>query len=294
MRGKNSSNKEKLNELDGKTWLKYSISVWDIAKTPEEMKFGHPAMFPQELCERLIKIYTKAGDVVLDPFMGSGSVLVTAKKLGRKGIGFEIVPEYVELAKKRLQDVKILAQTVQIKLDAFAQDAKKLEDVQIKKGIEQLDLEPEIYLEDARNLSKYLRPESVDFCLTSPPYWNIHRRERTADRKEPRPYSEMQNDLGNIPDYNMFLNELKSVFQQVYTVLKKRKRCVIVVMDLRVEDKFIPFHIDITQMMQSIGFTLEDIIIWDRRAEYNNLRPLGYPYVFIVNKVHEYILIFRR
>jgi len=280
---------ERLNDLDGRTWLKYSISVWSIAKTPEEVKLGHPAMFPLELCERLIKIYTKVGDVVLDPFMGSGSVLVAAKKLGRKGIGFEIVPEYVELAKKRLQSVKPLAPT---DLTAFTQDAKKLEE--IKKRIERPYLEPEIYLEDARNLSKYLKPESVDFCLTSPPYWNVHRRERTADRKEPRPYSNLLNDLGNIPDYNMFLNELKKVFQQVYTVLKKGKRCVVVVMDLRVEDKFIPFHMDITQMMQSVGFILEDIIIWDRRAEYNNLRPLGYPYVFIVNKVHEYVLIFRK
>jgi hypothetical protein len=47
-------------------------------------------------------------------------------------------------------------------------------------------------------------------------------------------------------------------------------------------------------MMKAIGFVLEDIIIWNREREYNNLRPLGYPYVFIVNKVHEYILIFKK
>jgi len=47
-------------------------------------------------------------------------------------------------------------------------------------------------------------------------------------------------------------------------------------------------------MMEQIGYVLEDIIIWDRRREYNNLRPLGYPYVFVVNKVHEYILIFKK
>jgi DNA modification methylase len=51
--------KERLNELDGKTWEKYSISVWDIVKTPDEMKLKHPAMFPVELCRRLIQIYTK-------------------------------------------------------------------------------------------------------------------------------------------------------------------------------------------------------------------------------------------
>ena len=65
-------------------------------------------------------------------------------------------------------------------------------------------------------------------------------------------------------------------------------------MDIRVGSDFIPFHIDVINMMKNINFLLEDIIIWDRRAEYSNLRPLGYPYVFIVNKVHEYILIFRK
>ena len=51
---------------------------------------------------------------------------------------------------------------------------------------------------------------------------------------------------------------------------------------------------DITTKLREIGFTLDDIIIWDRRQEYNNLRPLGYPNVFRVNKVHEFILIFQK
>jgi DNA modification methylase len=59
-------------------------------------------------------------------------------------------------------------------------------------------------------------------------------------------------------------------------------------------NKFIPYHMDIADIMKEIGFVLEDIIIWDRRREYNKLRPLGYPYVFVVNKVHEYIMIFRK
>ena len=65
-------------------------------------------------------------------------------------------------------------------------------------------------------------------------------------------------------------------------------------MDIRQGSNFIPFHIHIISMMKEIGFVLEDIIICDRRKEYSNLRPLGYPYVFIANKVHEYILIFRK
>ena len=63
-------------------------------------------------------------------------------------------------------------------------------------------------------------------------------------------------------------------------------------MDIRKKDKFFPLHIDLTISLQSIGYLLDDIIIWDRQSEYNNMRPLGYPYKFRINKVHEYVLIF--
>jgi len=259
--------KERLNDLDGKTWEKYSISVWDIVKSPEENKLKHPAMFPVELCKRLIQIYTRKGDVVLDPFMGSGSAIVAARDLERKGIGLDINPDFVKLAKKRLLQQKL------IKLDV--EDA-------------------EVYCEDAINLLNVVKPNSVDLVITSPPYWNIMRRKRTADYKEPRPYSALPRDLGNIADFDTFMRELKVIFEKVYIALKPNKRCIIIVMDIRQGSKFFPFHMSICEMMKEIGFVLEDIIIWDRRKEYSNLRPLGYPYVFIVNKVHEYILIFRK
>ncbi len=271
MNVKEVQSKKRLNQLDGKTWARYSISIWDIAKTPEEAKIRHPAMFPVELPKRLIEIYTMPGEVVLDPFMGSGSTLVAAKMLRRKGIGFDVVPEYVELAKKRLSDVGAISK--------FLGDSVP---------------EPEVYCEDARNLLKYVKPESIDLCVTSPPYWIVHRRKRTADYKEPRPYSDLKDDLGNIEDYGEFLRELSKVFRNVYITLKPGKRCVVVVMDIRVGSEFIPYHMDVTRMMEQIGYVLEDIIIWDRRREYNNLRPLGYPYIFVVNKVHEYILIFKK
>ncbi len=259
--------KERLNELDGKTWERYSISIWEIVKSREESKLKHPAMFPVGLCRRLIEIYTKKGDVVLDPFMGSGSAIIAARDLERKGIGFDINPDFVELAKKRLSQQKL-----------------------IHLGVE----EREIYCEDAKNLLRHVKPNSVDLVITSPPYWNIHTRKRTADYKEPRPYSYLERDLGNISDLNKFMDELKSIFEKVHTVLKSGKRCIVIVMDIRQGSQFIPFHMNIVDMMTEIGFILEDIIIWDRRKEYSNLRPLGYPYVFIVNKIHEYILIFKK
>mgnify|MGYP000428985670 CR=1 FL=1 len=259
--------KERLNDLDGKTWGRYSISIWDIVKTPDEMKLRHPAIFPVELCRRLIQIYTKKGDLVIDPFVGSGSTLVACKELGRRGVGIDINEKFVKIARKRL---------CQESLDVNVQE------------------EPQVFTDDAVNLLNYVEPESVDLCITSPPYWMVHLRKRSADYKDPRPYSQLVRDLGNITDYSTFLSELKRVFENVHKALKPGKRCIIIAMDIRVLNRFIPYHIDIISFMKEIGFVLEDIIIWDRRKEYNKLRPLGYPYVFIVNKVHEYIMIFRK
>lgn len=277
----NNSEKKFVTELDGKTWTKYSISIWDdLKKTKEERELKHPAMFPVELPKRFIRIYTKKGDVVLDPFLGTGSTVIAALELGRKGIGFEISKEYVEIARERVK--ARLKRKPSGQLTLFGSD----EEITI--------YEPEIYHDDARNMLKYLQPNSVDLCVTSPPYWDVHRQKRTCDRREPMPYTDDKADLGNISDYNEFLNSLKEIFEKVYTVLKPEKHCVVVVMDIRKKDKFYPFHMDLTNVMKEIGFSLEDIIIWDRRMDYNYLRPIGYPYVFRVNKVHEYIMIFKK
>jgi DNA modification methylase len=77
-------------------------------------------------------------------------------------------------------------------------------------------------------------------------------------------------------------------------VLKQGGHCIVILMDIRKKDKFFPFHSDLADRMKDIGFEFEDLIIWDRQHEYNNMKPLGYPYVFRINKVHEYIMIFRK
>ena len=117
---------------------------------------------------------------------------------------------------------------------------------------------------------------------------------RSADNKEIINYSDSNVDLGNINDYELFLTELQGIFAKVFKALKVKGHCVVVLMDIRKKDKFYSLHSDLAMKMEEIGFTFEDIIIWDRQHEYNNMRPLGYPYVFRVNKVHEYILIFRK
>ncbi len=264
---------ERMNDLTGKEWLQYSFSIWrDIEKTNEERKLKHPAIFPTQLTSRLIQIYTKnKGDIILDPFLGSGSTVISAYTLGKKGIGFELSNEYIKLAESRIKDIQLNL-------------TQKSEDL----------IKPEIYNKTVFDILSVLHENSVDLVITSPPYWDILTVKRSADRKEIRKYSDSKEDLGNISDYNIFLDKLKEAFTGVYKVLKKGKYCIVVVMDIRKKSKFYPFHIDVVNKMQEIGFELDDIMIWDRQKEYNNMRPLGYPFVFRVNRVHEFILIFRK
>ena len=63
---------------------------------------GHPAPYPVELAERLIRMFSFAGDTVLDPFLGTGSTAVAAIRTGRNSIGNEIEPKYLKLAKTRI------------------------------------------------------------------------------------------------------------------------------------------------------------------------------------------------
>jgi DNA modification methylase len=92
---------EKEDTITKEQFLEWTKSVWKI--NPESArKVGHPAPFPVELPYRLIQLFTFRGDVVLDPFMGSGSTAIAAINSGRKYVGYEIDPEYIHLAEERL------------------------------------------------------------------------------------------------------------------------------------------------------------------------------------------------
>ena len=78
-------------------------STWNIAPVPPRM-LAHPCPFPEQIPWRLIQLYTHTNDVVLDPFNGSGQTTKVANYLDRHYIGVDIVPDYVELAKKRLEE----------------------------------------------------------------------------------------------------------------------------------------------------------------------------------------------
>lgn len=92
---------EKVNTIGRDEFLEWTKSVWYFPAVSAR-KVGHPAPFPEELPHRLIQLYTFEGDVVLDPFAGSGTTLMAALADRRIYIGYEIRPDYFELARQRI------------------------------------------------------------------------------------------------------------------------------------------------------------------------------------------------
>lgn len=104
-----SKNKKqpKKDTIEKQDFIDWTKSIWTFPAVNAK-KIGHPAPFPVELPHRLINLYSYEGDVILDPFCGSGSTFIAARQNNRRYIGYDIKKEYVELAEKRINNHKFI------------------------------------------------------------------------------------------------------------------------------------------------------------------------------------------
>jgi hypothetical protein len=138
-----------------------------------------------------------------------------------------------------------------------------------------------------------------DVIIADPPYSDMMARKRTGQKiklygdNSATPYTENKNDLGNMafPD---FLNNLKSIIQKAIKYLKKGKYVIIFCKDFQPkEDKPNILHADIIHKLNEIyNLKYKGMRIWHDQAM--SLYPFGYPYAFVMNQIHQYILIFRK
>lgn len=263
-----------LNDLTGKEWIPETISVWNqkglgANHVDAEIEKQHPAPFSFTDVSRLIRFFTKAGNIVLDPFVGVGSTLKACAIEGRVGVGFELNPRYAELAKVRVEkEVRNLFSTAP---------------------------EQKILIGDSRILAKELEENSIDFVVTSPPYWNIlHKKdrkvklERESKNLDTR-YSDDEKDLGNIHNYENFIAELSNIFADCTIALKPKKHMAIIVSDFREKSKYVMFHSDLARELEKHSLELRGITILYQR--HKGIFPYGYPVAYVPNIHHQYILI---
>ncbi len=244
-------------------------TMYSIAPPRDKRKLAHPATFSERDIQRLINLFTKSGQTVLDPFLGSGSTLLACHNTGRKGIGIELIEQWADVSRARLEEAGA--------------------DPEIQRVIQS----------DAAAGLATLKLESVDFIVTSPPYWSILSKNAGMKTKAervskdlPTQYSDQVADLGNIGDYDEFLNRLGDVFRHCATVLKPRKYMACIVSDFRHGPKFYTFHSDLAAIIAKQGMPLKGITILLQDSK--NLYPFAIPYAFVSNVHHQYILIHQK
>jgi DNA modification methylase len=267
-----------INCLSPKEWLKAQIGVWQFYYEARDIrdKDLHPATFPISLATRCIELFTHRGELVLDPFVGSGTTLVAAQDTGRNAAGFDLNPAYVDLSRSRLEANAGPGRPQQVAVTA-----------------------------DARDAPAYLEEESVSLLLTSPPYANLlnRRRKNKSRRGDERQnhqylrveqYSQDARDLGTLP-LTEYAVEMASIFRGLLPLLRPKAHCIVNVPDMWWENQRLTIHIAVVEALRSAGYELRNIIIWDRSNIVNRMGIFGWPSNYITAGVtFEYLLDFWR
>jgi DNA modification methylase len=265
--------RNRLNDLSPKEWLRFQKS-WFIHNPPPRQRQArrHPAKFPETLAQEFVEFFTKRGQRVLDPMVGTGSTLVACLRSGRNSVGIELNPTYAGLAQ----------QTV-------AEERARL-------GEQAADLEAEVITADAAQLPDLGLP-AVDYVLTSPPYWNmLHARGAQTQRRRRQQddldvvYSDHPADLGNIPDYDEFLDRLVAVYAALPAVLRPKAYLTIIVKNVKKGGQVFPLAWDLAARLRRV-FTLKDEKIWAQ--DDIRLAPYGLGNAWVSNTFHHYCLQFR-
>lgn len=266
----------KLNDLTAKEWLQETISVFSqkglgASNKNAQIEKLHPAPFSFQDVGRLVRFFTKEENVVLDPFSGVASTIKACAFEKRNGIGIELNSKFFDLGVKRL--------STEVP-DEFEYKTKQ-----------------ELIHADSLEHIKKLKDDSLDFIVTSPPYWNIletvdHKGKERVNNNLDHKYSTDERDIANIEKYSDFINILSNFFDTCSNALKNKKYMCVIVSDFRKKDKYYTFHTDLAnEIIKRGNFQLNGIRILYQR--HKRIYPYGYPYSFVPNVHHQNVLIFQ-
>jgi DNA modification methylase len=281
-RRRRARQRNKLNELSGKDWIKFTKSWFVHRPEPRgDQKLRHPASFPESLVREFILFFTRKHQLVVDPFLGTGSTLVAAVETGRSGIGFEIANKYATISQKRIRAALNgnglgLSESRRLRTEVVRADSSKLSEIWKEKGY-----------------------PTADYCITSPPYWNqlkrnsIRQKTRVAKGLDTT-YSSNPHDIGNIEDYRAFLDSMKGVFDEVYKVMRPKGYLTVITNNVFAEGRMYPLAFDTvsTLAQEPYAWTPKDEKVWCQNDK--TLLPLGVYNAWVGNRHHQYCLIFRK
>jgi DNA modification methylase len=269
--------RNQLNDLDPKEWLKFQKS-WFKHNPPPRQKgvLRHPAKFPETLAQEFIQFFTKAGQVVLDPMVGTGSTLVAALRAGRHSYGIELNPAYAAIAVQVVNEERetLGGAADGLTAEVITGDAACLSELVLSKGI-----------------------PLIDYVITSPPYWDMLRTRGAQTQKKRREgedldvfYSDNPDDLGNIDDYSEFLERLTAVYAGLKPYLRERAYLTVIVKNVKKGGVIYPLAWDIGRKLGE-KYLLKDEKIWCQ--DDIRLAPYGLGSAWVSNTFHHYCLQFR-
>jgi len=262
--------------MTAKEWLKSQLGVWQFNYESRDIrdKNVHPATFPISLARKVIELFSHEGELVLDPFVGSGTTLVAARDTNRNAVGFDLNQQYIDLCQQRLSQPSLFRKSRQVAIQ-----------------------------DDARSVSQYFDTETISLFLTSPPYANLLNRARKNKSRRFRnneqlgkieQYSQDPRDLG-IMQLDEYTNAMGEIFESFLPLLRPKAHCVINVPDMWWENKRITIHVSLIEELRKRGYELRNIIIWDRTNIVNRIGIFGWPSNYITMGVtFEYLLDFWR
>lgn len=268
----------RLNDLSPKEWLKFQKS-WFVHNPPPRRKdvLRHPAKFPETMAQEFIEFFTKKGQVVFDPLAGTGSSLVAALRSSRHSYGVELNSTYAEIASQVTAEEK-----------AALGDSAGAITAEIIHGNA---------LEIKNLLSTHPIP-LINYVLTSPPYWDMLHAPGAQTQKTRREspqmdvvYSDDPNDLGNIHEYDEFIEKLSGIFIDLKPYLVDNAYLTIIVKNVKKKGKIYPLAWDLARRLCA-EYALKDEKIWAQDNQ--RLAPYGLGSAWVSNTFHHYCLQFRK
>lgn len=264
----------KLNDLSGAEWLYFTKTLLTTAfpsRYAHHLRKAHGANKPPELMKMLIEFFTKGGEKVLDPFAGVGGTLIGASISNppRYCEGIEINPRWIDVYHQVLRECPELR-------------------------------EYPLHLGDCRKIMAQYPDGAFHFITTDPPY-NLHLERTMCNGK----YAEHSNrktdynmesddpdDLANLASYEEYLDAIGQVLSECYRVLLPGRYMTIIIRNAFQNGEYIFTHADIAARAKQRGFVPKGEIIWYQAG--TRLRPYGYPFSYVPNIVHQYILVLHK
>ena len=269
-----------LNNLSGGDWLNFTKSVFSTFYTTNgkdsyahDIRKIHPSPKPPQLMKEIIEFFTKENELVFDYFMGVGGSLLGAGLCNRKAIGIDLNEKYIEAYKNAAKEIGV---------DIFSTKCGDCLEI----------------LDNKKEMSSLLRDEKISLVLIDPPYANMMSKEKTGGDiavygNNATPFTNDERDFGNLSQ-TAFFDSLKQSVELVLPYIKKHGYIVIFIKDLQPNKKELNLlHADIIKKINEIpNLNYKGLRIWaDRSAK---LFPYGYPFSFVANQIHQYILVFRK